>query len=137
MSEPRELLVGLLDYIKEQAKVIDPRGFVLGNAGTFLRRRGDVAGLQGVEFDLRVESDHIWMRVPRLAAEPPPSVPENYKAVISLSGNPDGPLPLLDERVLNWELNKAVQKRFADKSTDDPDVQEEIQRFRTNWWDKA
>ncbi len=137
MSEPRELLVGLLDYIKEQAKVIDPRGFVLGGSGTFLRSRGDVAGLQGVEFDLRVESDHIWMCVPRLTAEPPPSVPENYKAVISLSANPDGPSPSLDERVLNWELNKAVQKRFADKSTDDPDVQEEIQRFRANWWDKA
>ncbi|PSH02711.1 MAG: very short patch repair endonuclease [Acidobacteria bacterium] len=137
MSEPRELLVGLLDYIKEQAKVIDPRGFVLGSAGAFLRRRKDVAGLQGVEFDLRVESDHIWMRVPRLASEPPPSAPESYKTVISLSPNPDGPLPSLDERVLNWELNQAVQKRFADKSTDDPDVQEEIQRFRVNWWEKS
>ncbi|HTV06002.1 MAG TPA: AAA domain-containing protein [Acidobacteriaceae bacterium] len=137
MSEPRELLVRLLDYIKEQAKVIDPRGFVLGSAGAFLRRRKDVAGLQGVEFDLRVESDHIWMRVPRLASEPPPSAPESYKAVISLSPNPDGPLPSLDERVLNWELNQAVQKRFADKSTDDPDVQEEIQRFRVNWWEKS
>ncbi len=52
MSEPRELLVGLLDYIKEQAKVIDPRGFVLGAAGVFQRRRKDVAGLFGVEFDL-------------------------------------------------------------------------------------
>ena len=137
MSEPRELLVGLLDYIKEQAKVIDPRGFVLGGAGTFLRRRKDVAGLQGVEFDLRVESDHIWMRIPRLTAEPAPSVPESYKAIISLSANPDGPLPSLDERVLNWELNKAVQKRFVDESADNPDVQEEIQRFRANWWEKA
>jgi hypothetical protein len=52
MAEPRDLLVGLLDYIKEQAKVIDPRGFVLGSSGTFLRRRGDVAGLQGVEFEM-------------------------------------------------------------------------------------
>lgn len=137
MSEPRELLVGLLDYIKEQAKVIDPRGFVLGGAGTFLRRRREVAGLQGVEFDLRIESDHVWMRVPRLATEPPPPAPENYKAVIVLSANPDGPLPSLDERVLNWELNKAVQKRFTDKDTDDPAVQEEIQRFRANWWEKA
>ncbi len=137
MSEPRELLVGLLDYIKEQAKVIDPRGFVLGGSGTFLRKQGDVAGLQGVEFDLRVESDHIWMRVSRLTAEPPPPIPENYKTIITLSANPDGPLPSLDERVLNWELNRVVQKRFADTRMDDPDVQEEIQRFRANWWDKA
>lgn len=63
MSEPRELLVGLLEYIKEQAKVVDPRGFVLGRADSFLRKRVDVAGLIGVEFDLRVEADHVWMRV--------------------------------------------------------------------------
>lgn len=137
MSEPRELLVGLLDYIKEQAKVIDPRGFVLGGSGVFLRRRKDVAGLMGVEFDLRVESDHIWMRVPRLAAEPPPAIPENYRTVISSSANPDGPPPSLDEKVLNWELNKAVQKHFADKSSDDPDVQEEVRLFRENWLEKA
>ena len=137
MSEPRELLVGLLDYIKEQAKVIDPRGFVLGGSGVFLRRRKDVAGFFGVEFDLRVEADHIWMRVPRLAAEPPPPVPESHRAVISVSANPEGSLPSLDEKVLNWELNKAIQNRFADKSSDDPDVQEEIQRFRANWWEKA
>lgn len=137
MSEPRELLVELLNYIKEQAKVIDPRGFVLGGANTFLRRRKDVTGIQGVEFDLRVESDHIWMRVLRLTAEPPPSVPENYKAIISLSANPDDPLPTLDERVVNLELNKAEQKRFADKSADDPHVQEEVRRFRASWWDKS
>ncbi|MGO8720564.1 MAG: AAA domain-containing protein [Acidobacteriaceae bacterium] len=46
-------------------------------------------------------------------------------------------MPSLDERVLNWELNKAVQKHFAEKDTDDPDVQEEIQRFRAKWWEKA
>src|ERR1035441_3913882 len=103
MSGPRELLVGLLEYIKEQAKVIDPRGFVLGGSGVFDRRRKDVAGLIGVEFDLRVESDHIWMRVPRLAAEPPPAVPESHKAVISVSANPEEPLPSLDENVLRSE----------------------------------
>src|SRR6266702_1005740 len=137
MSEPRELLVGLLDYIKEQAKVVDPRGFTLGGTGVLLRRRREVAGLVGVEFDLRVESDHIWMRVPRLAAGPPPTVPESYRAVISRSLNPEGPSPSLDEKVLSWELNKAIQQQFADKNSDDPEVQEEIQRFHASWWERA
>lgn len=137
MSGPRELLVGLLDYIKEQAKVVDPRGFTLGGTGAFLRRRKEVTGLVGVEFDIRVESDHIWMRVPRLAAEAPPSIPDAYRAVIILSLNPDGPPPSLDEKVVNWELNKAVQKQFADKNTDDPSVQDEIQQFRANWSERV
>lgn len=67
-----------------------------------------------------------------IAAEPPPSVKESFRAVISLSPNPDGPLPSLDEKVLTWELNKAVQKRFAGTSQDDPDVQAGVQRFRAD-----
>lgn len=38
---------------------------------------------------------------------------------------------------LAWELDKAVQEHFADKGTDDPEVQSDIQRFRANWWEKA
>ena len=66
MPDSRELLVCLLDYIKEQAKGIDPRGYRLPHTKGFIRQRRDVAGLPGVEFDIRVDGDHVWLRVPRL-----------------------------------------------------------------------
>jgi hypothetical protein len=70
MPEPRELLVCLLDYIKEQAKEVDPKGYTLTSSKGFLRKRDDIAGLPGVEFNIPLAGDHVWLRVPRLAAEP-------------------------------------------------------------------
>ena len=65
MTEPRRLLQRLLEYIEEQAKEIDPRQFCLGNAKGFIRRSAEIAGLPGVEYDIKVEGDHIWLRVSR------------------------------------------------------------------------
>jgi very-short-patch-repair endonuclease len=133
MSDPRELLVGLLDYIKEQAKVVDPRGFVLGAASSFLRRRRDVAGLTGVDFDLRVEADHIWMRVQRLVAEPPPNPPESHKQFLRINPIPEGQPPSLDEVALTHALNLAIEERIANGSEDE----RSIARFQEKWWNTA
>jgi hypothetical protein len=72
MPAARDLLFKLLEYIGEQAKDIDPRGFRLEAHKYFLKRREDIAGLPGVEFDLKIAGDHIWLRVPRLEASSPP-----------------------------------------------------------------
>jgi len=85
MTEPRSLMHRLLDYIGEQAKDIDPRGFRLSAAKGFLRRPAEIAGLPGVETDLKVAGDHVWMRVPRLVASKPRAVSENFKALIRVS----------------------------------------------------
>jgi hypothetical protein len=74
MPAARDLLFKLLEYIGEQAKDIDPRGFRLEAHKYFLKRREDIAGLPGVEFDLKIAGDHIWLRVPRLEASSPPPV---------------------------------------------------------------
>src|SRR6267378_4290142 len=115
MSDPRKLLVCLLDYIKEQAKEINPKGYRLTNAKGFIRQRNDIMGLPGVEFDLRVEGDHVWLRVPRLTAEPPPDPPNTYASMLRISLDPNGPLPSLDEPTLTRQLNHflSVAKRGA------------------------
>ena len=71
MNSPRDLLKGLLEYIEEQAKEIDPKGFRISAAKGFVRRNTDLAGLPGVEFDLRPEGDHIWLHLARLVAHHP------------------------------------------------------------------
>jgi hypothetical protein len=85
MSDPRELLVSLLDYIKEQAKEVDPKGYTLTSTKGFIRRRNDIAGLLGVEFDLRIAGDHVWLRVPRLVAERPPDPPQSHNALFRIN----------------------------------------------------
>jgi hypothetical protein len=50
MPSPRDLLHRLFEYIGEQLKDIDLRGYRLSSHTGFLRRRGDLAGLPGIEF---------------------------------------------------------------------------------------
>lgn len=104
MADPRGLLVGLLDYIKEQAKEVNPRGYSLVSAKSFVRQRNEIAGLPGVEFDIRVEGDHLWLRVPRLAAEPPPIPAQAYKSFMRVSSDPAGPAPSIDDAAYNRYL---------------------------------
>lgn len=106
LTKVRDLLHRLLDYIAEQAKEVDPRGYNLAASKGFLLRREDLAGLPGIEFDLKVEGDHIWLRVPRLKADSPPSVSEHQKGLFRFSADPNGPPPTLDEAAFLHRFNK-------------------------------
>jgi very-short-patch-repair endonuclease len=113
MPDPRDLLICLLDYIKEQAKQINPAAYRLANAKGFQRQRGDIAGLPGVEFDIKVAGDHVWLRVPRLVAEPPPPPQPAWKALLRFSSDPNGPPPSMDDAALARQINQRVQAARA------------------------
>ncbi|MDP1605097.1 MAG: very short patch repair endonuclease, partial [Rhodocyclaceae bacterium] len=103
MNSPRDLLKGLLEYIEEQAKAIDPKGYRLSAAKEFVRRNIDLAGLPGLEFDLRPEGDHIWLHLARLEAHRPPNVPDLFKGLFKVSNDPFGAPPALDEgHLVTW-----------------------------------
>lgn len=109
-----QLLTKLLDYVLEQDKDIDPRGFKLSGYKGFVRGRPDLQGLPGVDFDLKVEGDHIWLRVARLEAHPPPALPdERLVGLIAVSDDPSGPSPRIDEAAFNHRLASATQQRPA------------------------
>ena len=100
---PRDLLKDLLEYIEEQAKEIDPKGYRLSAAKGFVRRHTDLVGLPGLEFDLRPEGDHIWLRLARLGAHRPPIVPDLFKGLFKVSNDPFGAPPILDEgHLVTW-----------------------------------
>jgi very-short-patch-repair endonuclease len=109
MPDPRDLLICLLDYIKEQAKQINPAAYRLANAKSFQRQRGDVAGLPGIEFDIKVAGDHVWLRIPRLIAEPPPAPQPAHKAFILFSADPNGPPPSIDDTALARQITQRLQ----------------------------
>jgi very-short-patch-repair endonuclease len=109
MPDPRDLLICLLDYIKEQTKQINPAAYRLEPAKGFRRYRGDIAGLPGIEFDIKISGDHIWLRIPRLVAEPAPVPPTAHKALIRFSSSPNGPSPWIDDAALGRQVNRIVQ----------------------------
>lgn len=118
MTGPHRLLHRLLDYIGEQAKDIDPRGFRLSVAKGFIRRPEDIVGLPGIEFDLKVEGDHIWLRVPRLEATKPPALHANHRGLFRISDDPEGSMPALDEAAFLHRLNKAAEGRTPEERKD-------------------
>jgi hypothetical protein len=109
MTPAATLLHDLLEYIREQARDIDPHGFRLSDSKKFLRCREALVGLPGVEFDLKVAGDHIWLRLRRLEANPPPPLPTPPKGLIRVSADPDGPKPTVDEAALLSRLNHAPE----------------------------
>jgi len=53
MNASRDLLKGLLEYIEEQAKEIDPKSYCIGTTKGFVRRHLELVGLPGLECDIR------------------------------------------------------------------------------------
>ena len=118
MSEPRGLLHRLLDYIAEQAKDVDPRGFRLSAVKGLIWRPSDIAGLPGIETDLKVAGDHIWLRVPRLPVSKPRAVSENLKGLIRVSDDPNGALPAIDEAALLHRVHKLTEGKSEQERKD-------------------
>src|SRR5438445_4483236 len=108
MTPPRDLLHRLFEYIGEQLN-IDPRACRLASHAGFLRRREDLAGIPGVEFDIQVEGDHVWVRIQRLEANPPPALQERHRGLIRVGNDPEGPQPSLDEAHLQHWLTTAAK----------------------------
>ena len=107
MTPEATLLHKLLEYVHEQAKEIDPRGFRLSTSKNLLWRRDALAGLPGVEFDLKVDGDHVWLRLRRLEAHAPPPVSVLLKDIIRVSADPNGPKPALDEAAFSLRLSRS------------------------------
>lgn len=71
-----QLLSKLLDYVPEQDKDINPRGFKLSTHKSFIKSRPELQGLLGVDFDIKVKGDHAWLRIARFEAHSPPALPD-------------------------------------------------------------
>ena len=105
MSPIGARLVNLLDYIVEQSKEIDPSSFKLTSNKDFHRYKSLLAGLPSVDFDKKVEGDHVWMRVERLQAYKPPQVPEKTaQKYITVPDDPNGVGPSVNEPALRLSL---------------------------------
>ncbi|QIN62612.1 REase [Caballeronia sp. SBC1] len=132
------LLTKLLDYVIEQSKDIDPRGFKLSGADGFLRTSADLRALPGVDLDMKVEGDHVWLRVARLEAQNPPVVPQELKDLLVVDTNPTGKPPRLNEAVLERRianLTDGLPETEAQALVDSEkaSVQAGVERYSVLW----
>lgn len=113
---PRELLTRLFEYIGEQIKEVDPRGFQLSRLQSFRCHQPDVQGLPGIELDMPAAGDYLWLRVPRLEAQPPPKPSEQFAKVIRVAVDPTGAPPSLDEAALKHAVLQASENADPEKT---------------------
>ena len=106
MNTPRQLLHGLLEYIAEQTKNIDPKGFRLSGSNGFVCRPEDIAGLPGVDLDVQLDGDHTWLRIARLEATIPPAIPEDKTGLIRLVTDPSKEPPSINENALKFRIGR-------------------------------
>lgn len=93
-AQASELLTKLLDYVIEQDKDVDPRGFMALTSKIFRRTQSELAEHMGVQLNLDDEDGPIWLRVPRLELEPLPDLPDTVLAsCIAVSSDPHGSPP--------------------------------------------
>lgn len=112
MPDSRNLLAKLFQYIGEQLKEIDPRGFNLSKVTNFKIKPADIALLPGLELNLQTEGDYIWLRLKRIEPTRPNKITEkDFKDLISVKDNPNGEEPAI--------IESAVLKKVAEQLGDD------------------
>lgn len=95
MKQAKQLLLGLLDYIGEQAKLVKPEGFQLAKLAGPKYGPLDLAGLPAVRFNVNEAGETAWLRMERLEAIPSPDVPEALASFVSASLDPNGQPPAI------------------------------------------
>ena len=125
-----QLLSMLLDEALEQAKDIDPRGFNLSAHKGFKKSKPDLQGLPGIDFDIKIEGDHTWLRVARIESMQPPALSdEKLKRLVTIDREPTGQSPRIDETALKHRLTAASEGRTpAELSADESRAHATLQR---------
>ncbi|HEX9173503.1 MAG TPA: AAA domain-containing protein [Telluria sp.] len=101
MQTPAQLMSGLLDYLVEQAKDIDPSAFTLAKVTEFKRTFDDLATLPWIDFNVATEGDDVWLRVHRLEATRAPALAEPELApFLTVSDDPAASPPAASEAAL-------------------------------------
>ncbi len=113
------LVLDLLNYIEQVEKLKSKPTFSVPTE-FFVAYQHELYGLPELRFNLQVEGDDVWLRVPRLQEIAPPETDKQLKPWITLSKSPDK-APELKNEVIVLEGRREVKR---DRIDDHPEVRE-------------
>jgi len=100
-------MTGLLDYLVEQAKDIDPAAFTLARTSEFKKTWTDLATLPWVDLNVAGNDDAVWLRVQRLEPTRAPALSEPELApYLIVVDDPSAAPPALRESALASARNQ-------------------------------
>lgn len=108
MTEPNELVLALLTYIEQVEKLKSKAAFSVPTAH-FSALQHELKGHPGVQFNIQVDGDDVWLRIPRLKEISAPDPDPDLGAWLVLPKNPDK-APELRTEIINYEGRREVSR---------------------------
>jgi len=106
------LVLDLLNYIEQVEKLkTKPTFSVPGEF--FVAYQHELTGLPGLQYNLQVEGDDVWLRLPRLQEIAPPEPDDQLRPWVTLSKSPDK-TPELKAEVISLEGRREVGRERID-----------------------
>jgi very-short-patch-repair endonuclease len=106
-----QLVLDLLSYIEQVEKLKSKPTFSVPNE-FFIAYQHELKGLPGLQFNLQIEGDDVWLRLPRLQEIAPPEPDDKLRPWVSLSKSPDKPPELRSELILLEGRRQVSQERI-------------------------
>lgn len=130
MTEGALLIVELLTYIEEVEKLKSKPAFTVPT-DFFSAHQHDLKGLPEVRFNIQIEGDDVWLRIPRLQEIPAPSLGDNLREWVTLAKTPEKAPELKSECVI-FEGKIEVSRELLSER---PDIQKLYNWYVENQWE--
>lgn len=125
----RELVLDLLTYIEQVEKLKRKPAFSVPTE-FFVAYQHELKGLPELQFNLQVEGDDVWLRVPRMQEILAPEPGEALKNWVVLPKSPEK-TPELKTEAVQHEANREVGRPKID---DHPEIRELFAWYVENQW---
>ncbi|MFN9503525.1 MAG: AAA domain-containing protein [Rubrivivax sp.] len=123
------LVLDLLNYIEQVEKLKSKPAFTVPTE-FFVAYQHELKGLPELQFNLQVDGDDVWMRLPRLQEIAPPELDEQLKPWVTLPKSPEKS-PELRSEAVTYEGKREVARA---QLKDHPEVQEAFDWYVEYQW---
>jgi hypothetical protein len=124
------LVLDLLNYIEQVEKLKTKPAFTVPSE-FFVAYQHELKGLPELQFNLQVEGDDVWLRLPRLQEIVPPELDEQLKPWVTLPKSPEKS-PELKSETVTYEGKREVART---QLKDHPEVQEAFDWYVEYQWE--
>jgi hypothetical protein len=124
------LVLDLLNYIEQVEKLKTKPAFTVPSE-FFVAYQHELKGLPELQFNLQVEGDDVWLRLPRLQEIVPPELDEQLKPWVTLPKSPEKSPELKSETVTYEGKREVARTQLKDR----PEVQEAFDWYVEYQWE--
>lgn len=130
MPEGAPLILDLLNYIEQVEKLRTKPAFCVPD-DYFVAYQHELKGLPELQFNLQVEGDDVWLRIPRLREIAAPDLDEKLEPWVTLPKSPEKSPEIKGEAVTYDGQREVARARL----TDHPEIQELFDWYVENQWE--